>query len=187
VSVGAQHAVPACALCLKMRVARRVGFKPTFLGWNQDYKMPRITFKVICLITTALFVSGCPIPFPHVKKLSPPIYGKVLDANSLAPLPGVDVQISYLDDKSRCTTTDENGDFEFPAKYRFYYGVLFCVALNYSIPPDDDARRISTIEISTPDYIPVRINCDCFYHYHSCYQLICLKRAVPEQGKCSSP
>jgi len=135
----------------------------------------RIAVRFGVVFPILLTVSGCPLPFPHVKEISPPVSGRVIDQNTLVPVPGAQVKISYLDGKSCSTVTDSDGNFRLPSKYRFYYGILFGVALNHSIPADDDIMRISTLDISASNYIPVHISSECYYDPNACFQLIHLK------------
>lgn len=105
--------------------------------------------------------TGCIIPLPHVKTNCMPIEGNVVQENGVKPVPNAQVEIQYQDGGSRKTQTNQYGGFAFPEKKKFYWGILFGVALNHSIPSKGCFEfGFSTIEIQADGYDPVRILSD---------------------------
>ena len=71
-----------------------------------------LTLTVLVLLPT-LF-TGC-VLFPHGELMAPPAEGKIVDSETLSPLPHARVvrQIERLN-RDRTTCTDAQGDFSFP-------------------------------------------------------------------------
>jgi hypothetical protein len=62
------------------------------------------------------------------------------------------VEIYYPDGGHRETLTDDAGRFRFGSKYRFHWGYLIGVALNYSLPYDCGWWDFSVLTIDAPGY-----------------------------------
>ena len=105
-----------------------------------------------------LMLSGCIIPFPHVKKICAEIEGKVIKEGTEVPIQSAEINVKYCDGKYRKTLSDTNGEFHFPPKHCFYWGILFGVALNHSWPLDECCGgNFSKMDVTAEDYLSVRI------------------------------
>lgn len=73
----------------------------------------RTSFPLIALGLLPTFLTGC-VFFPHAELMAPPAQGRVLDSDTLEPVPKAKVvrRIERLD-RDRVTFTDSNGAFTF--------------------------------------------------------------------------
>ena len=93
---------------------------------------------------TAL-LSGC-LPIPHTTARSQEVEGKVLDAQTRAPICRAEVALN--ESPHHATYTDEKGHFQLKATRNLH---LLAIAPEGHWPN----RKDSTIKISHPDYSPV--------------------------------
>ncbi len=113
---------------------------------------------MVGIVACLLMTTGCIIPLPHVKSTCSAIEGNLVQDNSVIPIPNAHVEIKYQDGESRQTQTNQYGGFAFPEKQKFYWGILFGVALNHSIPSNDCIEvGFSTMEIHADGYESVRV------------------------------
>ena len=109
----------------------------------------------ILLVFSCAALGGCVLPIPHVKKTCGTIEGALLDGDSLRPVEDAKVQAYYPDGGHREKRTDAAGRFDFGSKYRFHWGYLFGVALNYSLPYDIGWWDFSVLTVDAPGYEPI--------------------------------
>jgi hypothetical protein len=96
-------------------------------GW------PMRLHALIVVTATALLISGCILPIPHLDKEWDAIDGKVLDKATGLPVVGAEVSVTYDEGSPATTRTGSDGCFHFGTKYRFwpilYIGPRDCMYL----------------------------------------------------------
>jgi hypothetical protein len=120
--------------------------------------------EIVGILACLLMTTGCIIPLPHVKSTCNAIEGNLVQENGVIPIPNAQVEIKYQDGGSRTTQTNQYGGFAFSEKKKLYWGILFGVALNHSIPSNDCIEYgFSTMEIHADGYDPVRILSELYW------------------------
>jgi len=91
----------------------------------------------------ALLVSGC--IYPHVANESPAVTGRIVDAKTHQPIPGVTV--SWLTKSGRKAITDASGNFSLKSGYGMHWMIINSCAAE--LPLYQEFRQL---KISRPGY-----------------------------------
>ncbi|MBX7255348.1 MAG: carboxypeptidase-like regulatory domain-containing protein [Candidatus Hydrogenedentes bacterium] len=123
-------------------------------------------FARIAIVALCLGVLGCiiPVPIPGKEKVSDELFGRVIDAQTKAPIEGVKVRVvGYSDSDSEArkahrpeTTTDRDGKFHLPADQHFYLVSFHTPCPIYHFPPTGE--HSSTLLLTHPDYETRRVS-----------------------------
>lgn len=104
---------------------------------------------------SVLMLSGCAIPIPHYSTRFQGVSGKVFDASTKRPIPGVHVSVN--DNPNLSITTGADGAYSFAPQYNFH--VLYV----WFIMGDSLPRRVywePMLNFSRPNYKSLRFNAE---------------------------
>ena len=105
---------------------------------------------IFILIAFTFILTGCAVPFPHVKTICGPVSGNIVDLHTGKPVTHAYIWATYPDNEIARTNTDSQGNFCFGKHKKFRRSVMIGAT---------DSMRIDTysIRIDAQGYIPVRI------------------------------
>lgn len=88
--------------------------------------------KLLLVLVAMLLASGCIVPIPHSRRVSPVFTGRFVDMTSQQPLTGVRVCV-YGHPKTM-VMSNAAGDFRVGPASRFKWGYLWTPPLTYDLP-----------------------------------------------------
>ena len=133
-------------------------FARRMLNTRRCYAPPVNATTMTTLLTTALLCGGCVLPIPSRTTVRQGLSGRVVDSQTTKGVAGASVSSEFVSHGRRAgsltATTDSAGRFRVPGDYRYHWGYLIGVALNYPLPyPGPGSPTLpASVVISHPDY-----------------------------------
>jgi hypothetical protein len=95
-----------------------------------------------------MLLSGCVLPAPHVRGVSPVLCGRLVDQANSQPLSGVSVCVFGF--PKTASRSDSNGNFRVGPASRFKWGYLWTPALVHDFPAGECFEHELRIQIRDP-------------------------------------